>query len=396
MTDNVKMAAHVATLAARKCVLRKCTLSKPSDNTVVRSELSMMRLGGENALRLVTYMKDGKAIQKNITTDELSDFFEKNAYGQINIITTLGECELRRSKSGKVTLLGGDRLLRAISADVSEEKKLTPESNDRRKNRILTGDEPFLYELGITDKNGRIHDKKQGKFRQICRFLEYVKDIEEHLPREGELRICDLCCGKSYLSFALYHYFAVAKSRKVSMTGVDLKPDVVDYCNRVCESLGFSGLEFICGDAIKYETETPPSLVVSLHACDIATDIVLHRAADWGAKVILSTPCCHHELANKLDCAPLGFASAYPMLKRKMCDALTDAMRLSFLKSRGYAVSAAELVDPDDTPKNVLLRAVRKNNFDPASREAKKAVAEYEEIKRFLVGNETLFADTLE
>ena len=121
-----------------------------------------------------------------------------------------------------------------------------------------------------------------------------------------------------------------------------------------------------------------------------------HRAADWGAKVILSTPCCHHELANKLDCAPLGFASAYPMLKRKMCDALTDAMRLSFLKSRGYAVSAAELVDPDDTPKNVLLRAVRKNNFDPASREAKKAVAEYEEIKRFLVGNETLFADTLE
>ncbi len=396
MTDNVKMAAHVATLAARKCVLRKCTLSKPSDNTVVRSELSMMRLGGENALRLVTYMKDGKAIQKNITTDELSDFFEKNAYGQINIITTLGECELRRSKSGKVTLLGGDRLLRAISADVSEEKKLTPESNDRRKNRILTGDEPFLYELGITDKNGRIHDKKQGKFRQICRFLEYVKDIEEHLPREGELRICDLCCGKSYLSFALYHYFAVAKSRKVSMTGVDLKPDVVDYCNRVCESLGFSGLEFICGDAIKYETETPPSLVVSLHACDIATDIVLHSAADWGAKVILSTPCCHHELANKLDCAPLGFASAYPMLKRKMCDALTDAMRLSFLKSRGYAVSAAELVDPDDTPKNVLLRAVRKNNFDPASREAKKAVAEYEEIKRFLVGNETLFADTLE
>lgn len=396
MTDNVKMAAHVATLAAQKCVLRKCTLSKPSDNTVVRSELSMMRLGGENALRLVTYMKDGKAIQKNITTDELSDFFEKNAYGQINIITTLGECELRRSKSGKVTLLGGDRLLRAISADVSEEKKLTPESNDRRKNRILTGDEPFLYELGITDKNGRIHDKKQGKFRQICRFLEYVKDIEEHLPREGELRICDLCCGKSYLSFALYHYFAVAKSRKVSMTGVDLKPDVVDYCNRVCESLGFSGLEFICGDAIKYETETPPSLVVSLHACDIATDIVLHRAADWGAKVILSTPCCHHELANKLDCAPLGFASAYPMLKRKMCDALTDAMRLSFLKSRGYAVSAAELVDPDDTPKNVLLRAVRKNNFDPASREAKKAVAEYEEIKRFLVGNETLFADTLE
>ena len=286
--------------------------------------------------------------------------------------------------------------MRAIGADVSEDKKLAPESNDRKKKRILTGDEPFLYELGITDKNGRIHDKKQAKFRQICRFLEYVEAIEEHLPIEGELRICDLCCGKSYLSFALYHYFAVVKGRKVLMTGVDLKPDVVDYCNRVCECLGFSGLEFICGDAIKYETETSPSLVVSLHACDVATDIVLHRATGWGAKVILSTPCCHHELANKLNCAELGFVSAYPMLKRKMCDALTDAMRLAFLRSRGYAVSAAELVDPDDTPKNVLLRAVRKKNFDPNSREAKKAAAEYEDIKRFLVGGEKLFADTLE
>lgn len=396
MTDNVKTAAHIAAIAAEKSVLRKCTLSKPSDRAVMRSEISMMRLGGETALRLVTYMKDGKAIQKNITADELAAFFEENAYGQINIITTLGECELRRSKAGKITLLGGDRLLRAIGGDVSEDKRLAPESNDRKKNRVLAGDEPFLYELGISDKNGRIHDKKQGKFRQICRFLEYVKDIEEHLPTDGELRICDLCCGKSYLSFALYHYFAIAKGRKVSMTGVDLKPDVIEYCNSVCETLGFSGLEFICGDAIKYETETPPSLVVSLHACDIATDIVLHRAADWGAKVILSTPCCHHELASKINCEPLGFVSAYPMLKRKMCDALTDAARLAFLKSRGYAVSAAELVDPDDTPKNVLLRAVRKNNFDPALREAKRAVAEYEEIKRFLVGSEKLFADTLE
>jgi hypothetical protein len=173
MTDNVKTAAHIATIAAEKSVLRKCTLSKPADGAVMRSEISMLRLGGDTALRLVTYMKDGKAIQKNVSADELCAFFEKNAYGQINVITTLGECELRRSKSGKVTLLGGDRLLRAIGADVSEDKKLAPESNDRKKNRILTGDEPFLYELGISDKNGRIHDKKQGKFRQICRILEY-------------------------------------------------------------------------------------------------------------------------------------------------------------------------------------------------------------------------------
>ena len=396
MIDNVKTAVQIASLAAKQSVLRKCTLSKPADSGVLRSEISMLRLGGENALRLVTYMKDGKAIQKNITADELSFLFDENAYGQINIITTLGDCELRRSKSGKVTLLGGERLLRAIGNDFSEDKKLTPEANDRKKKRILAGNEPFLYELGITDKNGRIHDKKQGKFRQICRFLEYVRDVEEHLPSDGELRICDLCCGKSYLSFALYHYFAITKKRTVNMTGVDLKADVVEYCNQISSNLGFSGLEFICGDAIKYETEKLPSLVVSLHACDVATDIVLHRAADWGARVILSTPCCHHELANKLDCEPLGFVANYPMLKRKMCDALTDAARLAFLKSRGYSVSAAELVDPDDTPKNILLRAIRKKNFCAASAEAKRAAEEYENIKRFLVGDKQLFAETLE
>lgn len=396
MTDNVKTVAHIVSFSAERSVLRKCTLSKPSDSAVVRSEISMMKLGGKNALRIVTYMKDGKAIQKNLSGDEVCALLEGNAYGQINVITSVGECELRRSKSGKITLLGGERLLRAIGADVSDEKIIDPEENNRKKNRILTGDEPFLYELGITDKNGRIHDKKQGKFRQICRFLEYVRDVEEHLPSDGELRICDLCCGKSYLSFALYHYFAITKKRTVNMTGVDLKADVVEYCNQISSNLGFSGLEFICGDAIKYETEKLPSLVVSLHACDIATDIVLHRAADWGARVILSTPCCHHELANKLDCEPLGFVSSYPMLKRKMCDALTDAARLSFLKSRGYSVSAAELVDPDDTPKNILLRAIRKKNFCAASAEAKRAAEEYENIKRFLVGDKQLFAETLE
>ena len=390
MTENMKKAANLAALAAEKSVLRKCVLSKPKDAAVLRAELSVIELGGDKLLRVITYMKDGKAIQKNITFAELDELFLADLYRQINVITTLGDCEIRSSKSGKTVLLGGDKLERALTREVSEEKKISAANNDREKNRILSGEEPFLRELGISDRDGRIHDKKQGKFRQICRFLEYVRDVEDDLPADGELRICDLCCGKSYLSFALYHYFAVIKGREVSMTGVDLKRDVVQYCNDVSKKLGFAGLEFLCEDAIKYQSPTPPSLVVSLHACDIATDIVLHRAAAWGAKVVLSTPCCHHELANKLECPELDFVARYPMLKRKMCDALTDAARLAYLRSQGYSVSAAELVDPDDTPKNILLRAIKKKERD------ERAAREYEQIKRFLVGDARLFAETLE
>ena len=369
--------------------LKKAVFSKSCDKNIVRTVARVFaKKDGESFVQLETFTSDNKALHKNLSISEAPEYLANlslSQYMQTNIVGAKGECEIKISKKGKIFI--SDKIVYSDKAEVS--------SHNREKSYILDR-APFLELLGVCNQSGKIIDKKQSKFRQINRFLEHIEDIYERLPKEGVIRIYDLCCGKSYLSFALYHYFAITKSRKVSMTGVDLKADVVEYCNRVSQSLGFSGLEFICGDAIKYETDTPPVLVVSLHACDIATDIVLHRAADWEAKVILSTPCCHHELANKLDCPSLGFVSEYPMLKRKMCDALTDAARLAFLKSRGYAVSAAELVDPDDTPKNILLRAVRKKNFDPTGEQAKKALQEYEEIKRFLIGEEKFFSESLE
>ena len=172
------------------------------------------------------------------------------------------------------------------------------------------------------------------------------------------------------------------------MTGVDLKPDVVDRCQKTADALGFAGLEFLCGDIAEYTPEVLPSLVISLHACDFATDLVLTKAAQWGTDVILSTPCCHHELNHNINSPCLKFITDHSMLRQKLCDAATDALRLCRLESQGYSTAAIELIDPDETPKNIMLRAIKKPTFDPNSKEAKEAYEKYVLAKEFLCGKD--------
>ena len=143
-------------------------------------------------------------------------------------------------------------------------------------------------------------------------------------------------------------------------------------------------MEFRCADITKLESDTPPDLVLSLHACDTATDLVLENAVRLGAKVILSTPCCHRDLSKRIDCAPLAFATKHSILKSKLCDALTDSMRLCYLETEGYRVDACELVDPEDTPKNVILRASKIKGYSKESAKAKEKAREYDEIRAFL------------
>ena len=373
-------------------IMKKAVFSKPRDNSVKKSVLTPKSISGQYVLQLEAFTADNKAKHQNISPDDkdaLADIIP--VFAQINLYTTLGECEYKTNKSGNEALIGGDKLLKAVqeadSIGIEPIKRIIPVSNNKKKNYILSGDEPFLKLLEVSDKNGRVYDKKQAKFRQINRFLELVRDVEGHLP-EGDLRICDLCCGKSYLSFAVYHYFAVIKGRKVKMTGVDLKRDVIEYCSSVAERLGFDGLEFICGDVSLYNTDEHVNMVVSLHACDIATDIVLQKAVEWDADVILSTPCCHHEMNRLLDCESLSFISDYSMLKQKLCDAATDALRLKLLEANGYETAALELIDPEETPKNIMLRGLRRHNFDKDSDKARALYGEYADIYRFLTGKE--------
>ncbi len=375
-------------LSADKRLLKKAVCSKPSDKSLLKAVITLKSIGGAPALQAELFHKDNKATHKNfplsaLSADALAEFLSD--YMQINLICEGADCEYRLSSSGKSVVINDKKVERLLKVSVS---KATDdfEGNNRRKRYILDGSEPFLRRLGVADENGRVYDKKQAKFRQINRFLEIIRDAEDKLPSDS-IRICDLCCGKSYLSFAAYHYFSVVRGMKVSMSGVDLKRDVVDSCNTVARDLGFDGLEFICMDINDYKPSELPSLVISLHACDIATDIVLQKAAEWQTDVILSTPCCHHELNHNIDCEALSFITEHSMLRQKLCDAATDALRLARLEAQGYTTSTVELIDPNETPKNVMLRAFRKKNFSLDSAEARAAMERYLNAKKFLCGN---------
>ncbi len=375
--------------SAEKNGLRKAVFSKPRDKSLVKMVLTPRKIGEKNVLQAEFFQKDNKAIHKNFPltpppaealADIIADFM------QINLIGTDAECEYRRSSSGKTILLGKDKFKNALEQAEPIQIPCASLSNNREKQYILNGSEPFLNLLGVSDANGRVYDKKQAKFRQINRFLELIRDTESHLPKDS-IRVCDLCCGKSYLSFAVYHYFANIRHMKVCMTGVDLKPDVIAHCNTVARTLSFDGLKFICEDIREYQTDVPPQLVISLHACDIATDLVLMKAAEWKTDVILSTPCCHHELNHAIRCPSLSFITDYSMLRQKLCDAATDALRLCRLEAQGYSTAALELIDPDETPKNIMLRAVRKKNFQPDSEHARMLWERYRSAKAFLCEN---------
>ena len=383
---HLHTAAKLITDAARASLLKKAVLSKHAEGDAIKTTLTVRQIGGKFCLQAESLHKDNKAKHKNIEIGDVDALLALLATaGQINILTTLGDAEYRTAKSGKVTLIGGDALQKKLSGATPAAPTVQALFNNREKQYILNGNEPFLIQLEVSDKNGRVHDKKRAKFRQINRFLELVRDIEDKLPADGTLRICDLCCGKSYLSFAVYHYFAIIKGRDVRMTGVDLKEDVIEFCNATARSLGFDGLEFLCGDVGKYNTDDHVHLVISLHACDIATDLVLSRALTFEADVILSTPCCHHAMSPILNSPELAFITQHSMLRQKLCDAATDALRLKILEAHGYQTAALELIDPEETPKNILLRGIRKKNPDPAAMQAAKKQAEH--IRAFLLGD---------
>ena len=378
--------ASLCLLAARTETLKKIVFSRPVDGDITKASGALCRVGGKVVLQIETLHSDHKATHENLPLDRATEntlAARFPQFSQVNLLTTGGDCEFRRTKKGAEILLGADKLRRRLSGAATETVEIG--GNDKEKKRILSGKEPFLMHLGVSDANGRVYDKKQPKFRQINRFLELISDVLPALPT-GRIRILDLCCGKSYLSFAVYHYFANVLGREVSMTGVDLKADVIDYCQDVAEKLDFTGLEFLCGNVAKYETEDKPDLVISLHACDTATDLVIERAISFGAKVVLATPCCHHELNHKLNCPTLDFIARHSMLRQKFCDAATDALRLLWLEAHGYDVAALELIDPDDTPKNIMLRAIRRKETDVAALEI--ALAEYQATRRFLLGEE--------
>ena len=384
MTSNIDF-LWLITESFKKEVLKKLVFSRPIDSEVSKISARLCAHRGRRILAVEYSLPGNTVSQKNFTESELNGELSLliSGYKQVNLITTLGDVERKLSKSGKELILGADALKRKLEGNAPNFVSAV-ESLDKKKNYILRGDEDFLVALEISDKNGRVHDKKQGKFRQINRFLEHISDVYDKLPEEKELLIYDLCCGKSYLSFAVYYYLTAIKKRKVSLLGIDLKRDVIEWCQRTATALGYNGMKFVCDDVTNTPTNVSPDMVISLHACDIATDIVINRAIELSAGLILSTPCCHKYLNDKISTEALSFVTDYPHIKNKLCEAITDAIRLARLNAAGYRVSALELTDPENTPKNTLLRAVKESASDAALLERKK---KYEEILSFVLGD---------
>ena len=371
--------------AFEKEAIKKLVFSRQKEGEISKISARLVAHRGRRMLAMELSLPGNTVSHKNILPEnlreELMPYIE--GYKQINLLTPLGDAELKCSKNGKVTLIGAENLKRKLMGDAPSFESAI-EALDKKKNYILRGDEEFLIRLDISSKDGRVHDKKQGKFRQINRFLEHIEDIYPKLPKDSEIKIFDLCCGKSYLSFAVYYFLTEIKGRKVYMYGMDLKRDVILWCDSLAKELKYSGMRFEVGDISKLSVDEKPDMVISLHACDIATDIVLDTAVRLGAKIILSTPCCHRYLNDKIISPELRFVSDYPHIRNKLCEAITDALRISRLKSGGYDVSALELTDPENTPKNTLIKAIKNEKYGEKEREI--MLGEYKAQLKFVLG----------
>lgn len=237
-------------------------------------------------------------------------------------------------------------------------------AHNRKKRYILEEGipVPFLVDLGVQTKEGRIVNARYDKFKQINRFLEFIEDILPTLSEENTVHILDFGCGKSYLTFAMYYYLHDLKGYDVEITGLDLKEDVILKCNDLSRKYGYDKLCFIQGDIAEYEGQGKVDMVVTLHACDTATDYALAKAVAWDAKVILSVPCCQHEVNGQICARELAPIFRYGIIKERISALVTDAVRANLLETAGYETNILEFIDMEHTPKNLLIRAVKKRS----------------------------------
>ena len=251
-------------------------------------------------------------------------------------------------------------------------------SHNRTKKYIIQEGKPvaFMIDLGVMGQDGKIIRTRYDKFRQINRFLEYIEDILPKLDKERELTIIDFGCGKSYLTFAMYYYLKELKGYNIRIIGLDLKADVIEHCNELRTRYGYDKLDFYVGDIATYKDVDKVDMVVTLHACDTATDYALAKAVKWGAEVILPVPCCQHEANRTIKSDILSPVMDYGILKERMAAIVTDAARAKLLTANGYDTQILEFMDMEHTPKNLLIRAVKSSKEDISAREKTKDMLE--------------------
>jgi len=323
---------------------------------------------GKNGLHFQAEEFVGKqAFHKNLTAMEAVDYLEElmeTHLRQLQLEAQDQSGSVLVSKKGKVTVKVKKKavLYAASPSDAAIRTAWAGGLSHNRKKRYILEEGipvPFLVELGVQTKEGTIVHAKYDKFRQINRFLEFIEDVLPKLDKSQETRIIDFGCGKSYLTFAMYYYLKVLKGYPVRITGLDLKTDVIEHCSKLAKKFGYDSLEFLHGDIASYEGTDQVDMVVTLHACDTATDFALEKAVLWNAKVILSVPCCQHEVNKQMESELFAPVFRYGIIKERMAALYTDALRAEILEAMGYRVQILEFIDMEHTPKNLLIRAVK-------------------------------------
>ncbi|MFV0364505.1 MAG: class I SAM-dependent methyltransferase [Suipraeoptans sp.] len=300
----------------------------------------------------VETFKDNQAFHNNYNEEEAIEYIMQCIlrYRQVNIAAASYECLILISKKGKVT----------IKKTNKHNEKNTLEHNRSKKYILEEGIAiPFLIDLGVMNDKGIVLKDKFHKYRQINRFLEFIRDVLPALPKDRELTIVDFGCGKSYLTFAIYYYLVVKNNYKVNMIGLDLKEEVIKNCSNLANKYGYEKLKFHIGDIKDFKGFNKVDMVVTLHACDTATDYALEKAVDWDARVILSVPCCQHEVNSQINNELLKPIFKYGLIKERMSSLITDALRAEYLESVGYDSQILEFIEMEHTPKNILIRATK-------------------------------------
>ena len=301
-------------------------------------------------------LTEKQAFHQNLSFEELKDYTQDRMNGrlrQLEILSALGSGMALVGKKGTMTV--------KMKRKLGDPERVGELWHNRKKRYILEEGipVPFLVDLGVMTPEGMIIRSHYDKFRQINRFLEFIEDVLPRLNRERENTILDFGCGKSYLTFAMYHYLHQIKRIPIRIIGLDLKKDVIARCSLLAEKYGYDRLAFYYGDIADYEGVDQVDMVVTLHACDTATDYALAKAVHWGAKVILSVPCCQHELNRQMKNELLKPVLQYGVIRERMAALYTDALRAELLEREGYRTQVLEFISMEHTPKNLLIRAVK-------------------------------------
>lgn len=332
----------------------------------------------------VSRYTDKQVFHENMTAEDaletlsgwiLHDFRQAQIRMQDEMVTVLV------SKKGKATI-------KSKKAACIETQNL---EHNRKKQYIIEEGMavPFMIDLGVMTESGKIIRTRYNKYRQINRFLEFIEDILPELPTDRTVHIIDFGCGKSYLTFAMYYYLKVLKHYDIRITGLDLKQKVIEDCQALADQYGYDGLQFLCGDIADYNGTDEVDMVVTLHACDTATDYALYKAVKWHASVILSVPCCQHELNRKMQCETLSGAFQYGLIKERTAALMTDAMRGQLLEMKGYKTQLLEFIDMEHTPKNILIRGVKSKGLLPKAAR-KQQMENYQKCRDFFGAELTL------